>query len=116
MKNVTVAIAASCLLASPALAETRLHFEPLPQEGATVRYENGTPTMDLRREHGAQPGEAGKGKAEAPPKKSEHSAVEPQPTGAKRMECVQLAGAVVAGSAFESGNKLQALHTLRELG
>ena len=53
MKNVTVAIAASCLLASPALAETRLHFEPLPQEGATVRYENGTPTMDLRREHGA---------------------------------------------------------------
>src|SRR5712671_2241341 len=34
---------------------------------------------------------------------------------AKRMECVQLAGAVVLPWAIKSGSKLQALHTLREV-
>src|SRR6266516_4885441 len=37
-----------------------------------------------------------------------------QPHRAKRMECVQLAGAFVRGWRFESGSKLHALHTLRD--
>src|SRR6266536_5833469 len=37
-----------------------------------------------------------------------------QPNGAKRMECVQLAGAFGPPTAHESGSKLHALHTLRE--
>src|SRR5438034_633611 len=43
-------------------------------------------------------------------------AARPQPKVAKRMECAQLAGAVVRGWARESGSKLSALHTLREEG
>ena len=34
--------------------------------------------------------------------------------GAKRMECVQLAGAFVKGRRSESASKLDALHTLRD--
>ena len=40
-------------------------------------------------------------------------AAEPQPNGAKRLECVQLAGAVARRGSFESGSKLRALQTLR---
>ena len=39
----------------------------------------------------------------------------PQPNSAKRMECVQLAGAFEPPAAHESGSKLHALHTLREV-
>src|ERR1039457_2653045 len=40
-------------------------------------------------------------------------AAEPQPNGANRLECVQLAGAVARRGSFESGSKLRALQTLR---
>jgi hypothetical protein len=42
-----------------------------------------------------------------------HSAAEPQPNCAKRLECVQLAGAVGRRRRCESGSKLRALQTLR---
>ena len=42
------------------------------------------------------------------------SLAEPEPNGAKRMECVELAPAVGCVARFESGSKLHALHTLRE--
>ena len=35
--------------------------------------------------------------------------------GAKRMECVQLAGAFAKGRRSESASKLDALHTLRDI-
>src|SRR6266446_10854273 len=38
-----------------------------------------------------------------------------QPNRAKRMECVELAPAVGCVVRFESGSKLHALHTLREI-
>jgi hypothetical protein len=53
MRKSMAAIAASCLLAAPALAEQHLYFEPLAQDGATIRMEDGVPTVDVRREHGA---------------------------------------------------------------
>src|SRR5207247_8926482 len=37
----------------------------------------------------------------------------PYPNRAKRMECVELAPALVPSSTFDSGSKLHALHTLR---
>ena len=52
-KFIAAAAAYACLHATPALAEQRLNFEPLPQEGAVVRYEKGQPTIDLQGERGA---------------------------------------------------------------
>src|SRR5882762_1080147 len=43
-----------------------------------------------------------------------HRAPGPLPNRAKRMECVQLTGAFGPPNAYESGSKLDALHTLRE--
>src|SRR6266568_4097401 len=45
----------------------------------------------------------------------QRSAAWPQPNCAKRMECVQLAGAFGPPIAYENGSKLHALHTLRDI-
>ena len=53
MQKVFAAVAACFLLAGPVLAEQRLNFEALPQEGGTLRFDKGVPTMDVQRPHGA---------------------------------------------------------------
>jgi hypothetical protein len=44
-----------------------------------------------------------------------HRAARPQPNVAKRLECVQLAAALEPRRAFDSGSKLHALQTLRDI-
>jgi hypothetical protein len=51
-KIVSVAVA-TCLFASPVLAEQRVNFEAVPTDGGTIRFVQGIATVDLPREHGA---------------------------------------------------------------
>jgi hypothetical protein len=53
MKRIVSAALATCLLASPALAEQRVNFEAVPAEGASIRFVQGIATIDVAREHGA---------------------------------------------------------------
>lgn len=43
----------ACTISSPAVAQRRVNFEPVAADGTTVRYLQGTPTVDQRRERGA---------------------------------------------------------------
>jgi len=53
MKRIAAAILAGVMIASPAAAETRLNFQAAEGEGATIRFNQGVQTVDIRREHGA---------------------------------------------------------------
>jgi hypothetical protein len=53
IRKISCAVIAASMVVAPAQAERRVNFEPVAQEGMTVRYEKGMPTVDLRRERGA---------------------------------------------------------------
>jgi hypothetical protein len=53
MRKIVAAVAASMLVSSPLLAEQHVNFQPIENEGATIRYTQGVATVDIEHAHGA---------------------------------------------------------------